>query len=30
VLDSDSELDLIYHYGVSPVSSLVKRGRLLF
>jgi len=26
VLDSKSELDLVYHYGVSPAMSVVKRG----
>ncbi len=25
-LDSKSELDLVYHYGVSPAMSVVKRG----
>ncbi|HJT37719.1 MAG TPA: amidohydrolase family protein, partial [Actinomycetota bacterium] len=29
VLDSASEMDLVYHYGVSPVGSVVKRGGLL-
>jgi len=29
ILDSESELDLVYHYGVSPVSSVIKRGEVV-
>ena len=29
VLDSKSELDLVYHYGVSPAMSVIKRGEVL-
>jgi imidazolonepropionase len=29
VLDARSEMDLVYHYGVSPAVSVVKGGRLL-
>jgi imidazolonepropionase len=29
VLDSKSELDAVYHYGVSPVMSVVKRGEVV-
>jgi len=29
VLDSKSELDLVYHYGVSPAMSVIKRGQAL-
>ena len=29
VLSGDSELDLVYHYGVAPMSRVVKRGTLV-
>lgn len=29
VLDSKSELDLVYHYGVSPVGTVIKRGEVV-